>query len=167
MSEALEAPIVEELVEGQNTHGGSRVRTDKTMAEQKAWLLERAKAHRAAHKRAAAQSSDAPAQSSDSAEPPAGLPAPPPPPQPQLPPAPDPAAAVSAPPASSIDTLSEGVTELSLVEELTQAGGDLSALVALAVGESRTELTAALKALGFKGLKKRVALEQQLKSLHR
>ena len=59
------------------------------------------------------------------------------------------------------DALSDGLSDA--LRELALAGGDLPALGALATGESRSELTTALKALGFKGLKTRQELEQQLR----
>ena len=53
-----------------------------------------------------------------------------------------------------------------LLQQLTLAGGDVASLANLAAGESRTELTAALKGLGFKGLQTRVRFEKELKAFH-
>ena len=52
------------------------------------------------------------------------------------------------------------------LRELSLAGGDLAALGALAAGDSRTDLTTALKALGFKGLRTRQEMEAELKTWH-
>ena len=50
------------------------------------------------------------------------------------------------------------------IEEVRQAGGDMPSLAALArQSGARTELTAALKALGFKGLRSRQQIEAELK----
>ena len=61
-------------------------------------------------------------------------------------------------PAAGAGGLTEKLRALSL------AGGDLPTLAGLANGDSRTELTAALKALGFKGLRTRQELEQELRA---
>lgn len=59
------------------------------------------------------------------------------------------------------DDLSDGLRDLSL------AGGDVNALAALAAGESAsTELGLALKGLGFKGLQTRKRLEADLRVYH-
>ena len=63
--------------------------------------------------------------------------------------------------AASENGLSEGLQALSL------AGGDLATLAALAAGESQsTELQMALKGFGFKGLATRKKLETELKAFH-
>jgi hypothetical protein len=57
----------------------------------------------------------------------------------------------------------EGAAETrKLLEELSLAGGDMPALVALAKEQQRTELTAQLKQLGFKGLATRKKIEAGL-----
>lgn len=53
---------------------------------------------------------------------------------------------------------------VSALDEVVAAGGDLRALAALAQGDERAELTAALKELGFKGLRTRSKIEAELKS---
>ena len=74
----------------------------------------------------------------------------------------------AAPPAEAVDVSedappesADGLTEK--LRELKLAGGDLPSLGKLATSD-RTELTAALKELGFKGLGTRNKMEQDLKA---
>ena len=79
-----------------------------------------------------------------------------------------PPATAASEPAATVDVsdnappaVVDGLT--AKLQELKLAGGDLPALAALAARD-RTELMAALKELGFKGLKSRNELEQDLKA---
>lgn len=186
MSNSVPTPIVDAEA---RENGGVTPTHGRTREGQKAWFLQRAAAHRAAVLKAQASSkpttsaedalaaakadfaqrgegSASDAQRTDSptlaptgnaAEP---VPSPPPPP---------PSAAVVPPsaPKAAVD-VSDGAPADGLSErlrELTLAGGDLPTLGALATRD-RTELTAVLKSLGFKGLKTRNELEQELKTWH-
>lgn len=171
-------------------NGGVAPTHGRTMNQQKAWFLQRAAAHRAAALAKVAVPAPAPTIEPDprhvppptgatpSVEAPASsIPVPeifagkldsadsvikheaseavPPPPS---------ANATAALDVTDAPEPADGLTER--LRDLTLAGGDLATLGALAVGESRTDLTTALKALGFKGLRTRQELEAELKTWH-
>jgi hypothetical protein len=146
-------------------NGGVKPTHGRTMKEQKAWFLQRAKAHVsqsasvvAAEQKRTAPKEDhypfdrppPPSDSADTSSTPSGAP-----------PAPPPAAidvTDGSAPAAAADGLADKLRELEI------AGGDLPALSQLANSGNRTDLTTALKALGFKGLRTRQELEGALKA---
>ena len=162
-------------------NGGVKPTHNRTMAGQKAWFLQRAAAHRAAVLKSAPSTTKSAeetlaAAKADFACRSEGAPSAPPPTAPtgaaassspaatesQAPAASTPPPAAQPPAVDVSDSApADGLTER--LRELTIAGGDLPTLGALATRD-RTELTAALKALGFKGLKTRNELEQDLKA---
>ena len=159
------APSTADVDEEARTNGGVTPTHGRTMKEQKAWFVQRAAAHRAA----AATRTIAPSESETEKESrgtaaaaksdgrdelAADVPG-------DAPPRPPAALAEQQASHAESDALSDGLSDA--LRELALAGGDLPALGALATGESRSELTTALKALGFKGLKTRQDLEQQLR----
>ena len=158
------APSTADVDEEARTNGGVTPTHGRTMKEQKAWFVQRAAAHRAAAATrtiAASESATekesrgtAAATSDGRDEFAADTPG-------DDPPRASAALAEQQTSHAQSDALSDGLSDG--LRELALAGGDLPALGALATGESRSELTTALKALGFKGLKTRQELEQQLR----
>ena len=159
------------------------VEHEMTMKERKAWLKEKAAAHRAAYnsnkkREAAAAPLDQNPQPTVLPMPPV-LPVLPAPLAPEPPPTPPLAATAGtsraepsqlpseAPIAQSVKAQAddEGSAQgaASALQQLSLAGGDIPTLAALATGDSRSELTTALKALGFKGMRARVQMEAELK----
>jgi hypothetical protein len=138
----------------------------RTMKEQKEWLRKKAAEHRDKHLAAL--------RAAEAAAPPrvqviAQELEPPPTPPPEAPPSPilQAVAVQSSSNAAGVaaaDTVPPPPAE-SPLEEVTRAGGDVRALAALVAEGNRTELTAALKALGFKALGPRNRIEKELKAL--
>jgi hypothetical protein len=144
---------------GEQLPDGDEPQHARTMKEQKEWLVAKAKAHaRSARARATV----------------------PPPPNPQhaanvnieVPPPLSaesvPESNVEAPPSPGQMPNTTGPTDkpgMSSLEELAHAGGDVNALALLAATGCRTELTAALKELGFRALGTRSKIEKELKAL--
>ena len=162
----LRAPVDAAALE----NGGVAPTHNRTMKEQKAWFLQKAEEHRkatAAQRRAqlekearerekaaktAAVEEDAPVSAATGTAATVVVTAPAPAP------APAPAAVIDVTddaPTQPADGLTDKLRELKL------AGGDLQSLGALAT-KDRTELTLALKSLGFKGLKTRNEMEKDL-----
>ena len=163
----LRAPVDAAALE----NGGVAPTHNRTMKEQKAWFLQKAEEHRkatAAQRRAqlekearerekaakaAAVEEDAPVSAATGGAATVVV---------TTAPAPAPAPA----PAAVIDVTDDAPTQpadglTDKLRELKLAGGDLQSLGALATND-RTELTLALKSLGFKGLKTRNEMEKDL-----
>ena len=162
------APSTADLDDEVRENGGVRPTHGRTMQEQKEWFRQRAAAHRAAAM-AAARTEAAIESDELASRDPSSL-------------VRDGVAAATSDGRDKVAAATPGVAELQAspdakdgqsdpfsdglsdgLRELALAGGDLRALGALATGESRPELTLALKALGFRGLKTRQELEQQLR----
>ena len=138
--------------------GGVEPTHGRTMKEQKAWFLEKAAAHAKkvmAAQQAAATMAVATPDSSTTAAPPTTAVSQ----QPE-------SASVADASAESCDdsAVSDGLQQLSLLDSVREAGGDVEALRALALAERRTELRDALKSLGFTGLQTRSRVEKELKA---
>ena len=135
--------------------GGVEPTHGRTREEQKAWFKQMS-ANFAA-KALAAKAAEKPAVAAKAAEKPAAAVI-----------ADAPCATVPAPPidVSEVQPPPSDDDASDLLQQLTLAGGDVASLANLAAGESRTELTQALKGLGFKGLQTRVRLEKELKAFH-
>ena len=133
------------------THG-------RSMKEQKAWLMERAAAHR---KKAAeqARTRNAEAQSPAALQQPAVTPA-----AVGLPPAPAPPPPGSDDPGTPLAQSQEesDTAACDPIQALKDAGGDVAEVAQL----SGADLTVALKGLGFKGLATRKKIEAALKTWH-
>jgi hypothetical protein len=149
--------------------GGVEPVHGRTMKEQKAWFLQKAAVH--AKKVMAAQKASTVEAVADSAATPPQLTVASSDQQTELQ-ASATASAVDAPaesgdstqPSTSPQPLSDELQQLSLLESVRRAGGDVAALRTLAVEERRSELRDALKSLGFTGLQTRSKLEKELRA---